>query len=137
MRVSDASPAGEDWPSYLRRMTKRPGWTVAKLARESGVHRATIFGWLKGDGGVTVDSVRRVAAALGDDVENALRAAGSTGMDAPTAQQDEEVALIMRAPVGDEMKQRMLAKLHERRERDRQQRIADFETMIELANRED
>lgn len=135
MRMGDASTPGEDWPAYLRRMTKRPGWSVAKLARESGIHRATIFGWMKGEGGVTIDSVRRVAAALSDDPENALRAAGRV----PPAggEVDEEVALIMRAPVSDEMKQRMLTKLRERREREKQQRLADLAYEIELAKRED
>lgn len=130
--MSDAS--GESWAGYLRRMTKRQGWSVARLARESGIHRATIFKWLSGDEGVTVDSVRRVATALGDEPENALRAAGGTGIAA--AQQDEEVALIMRAPVDEKLKEIMIGKLNERRERERQQRIADFETMIDLAKRE-
>ena len=137
MRMSDASQPGEDWSGYLRRMTKRSGWSVARLARESKIHRATIFGWMKGSGGVTVDSVRRIALALGDDPENALRAAGTTGEATPDAQQDEEIALIMRAPVDDALKDTMLRKLYERRERDRQERLADFQDMIELAKRED
>jgi transcriptional regulator with XRE-family HTH domain len=132
--MSDASAPHEDWPGYLRRMTKRPGWSVARLARDSKVHRATIFGWMKGDGGgVTVDSVRRVALALGDDPENALRAAGNNG--APPDEQDEEVALIMRAPVDDSLKQEMLRKLRERRERDRIVRLADLQDMIDVARR--
>jgi transcriptional regulator with XRE-family HTH domain len=69
----------ETWADYLRRMTNRPGWSVARLARESGIHRATIFKWLAGKGGVNVASVRAVAAALGDDPANALRAAGNVG----------------------------------------------------------
>lgn len=133
--MSDASNPGEDWAGYLRRMTKRPGWSVARLAREAQVNRATIFRWLKGDGGVNVDSVRRVAQALGDDPDNALRAAGNSGQ-VVTPAQDEEVALIMAAPVDDELRQRMLAKLYERRERDREQRIADFQAMIDLATPE-
>lgn len=133
MRMSDASVPAESWAEYLRRMTKRPGWSVARLARDSGIHRGTIFGWIKGDSGVNVDSVRRIAAALGDDPANALRAAG--GHADPSAQ-DEEVALIMAAPVDNELKQRMLAKLNERRERDREQRIADFRAMIDLATPE-
>ena len=59
-------------------MTSRPGWSVARLARESGIHRATIFEWMKGSSdSVTIGSVRAIAAALDDDLENALRAGAS------------------------------------------------------------
>lgn len=73
--MGDASPPAEDWPGYLRRMTKRPGWSVARLARESGINRATIFGWIKGDA-PTVTSVKIIAKALGDSEAHALAAAG-------------------------------------------------------------
>lgn len=131
--MSDASPSGEDWPAYLRRMTKRPGWSVAKLSRDSGIHRGTIFGWIKGDGGVTVDSVQRVAQALGDDPSNALRAAGNVG--SPAAVEDEEMAVIDRAPVDDALKEKMRRKVFERRERERLARLADLQDMIDLARR--
>lgn len=133
--MSDASDVGENWAAYLRRMTKRPGWSVAKLARESGIHRGTIFKWIGGELGVTVDSVLRVASALGDDANTALRAAANIGVGAGDLV-DEEVAVIMRAPVDDELKQRMLQRLRERRERDRQRRLEDFQEMLdELAAR--
>ena len=67
----------ETWADYLRRMTSRPGWSVARLARDSGIHRATIFKWIAGKGGANVASVRAIADALGDDPANALRAAGN------------------------------------------------------------
>lgn len=67
----------ESWAEYLRRMTARPGWSVARLARESGVHRSTLFRWIAGSGGANVTSVRAIAKALGDDPSNALRAAGN------------------------------------------------------------
>jgi plasmid maintenance system antidote protein VapI len=133
--MSDAPAPGETWAAYLRRMTKRPGWSVARLARDSGIHRATIFKWIGGDAGVTIDSVRRVADALGDDPENALRAAGN--IERAGAATDEEVALIMRAPVDAQLKDLMLTRLQERRERDRKQRMEDFQQMIDIARRED
>jgi transcriptional regulator with XRE-family HTH domain len=135
LRVSDASPRGENWAAYLRRMTKRPGWSVARLSRESGIHRATIFKWLAGDTGVTVDSVRRVALALQDEPGIALRAAGNAGIPV-AAVEDEEMAIIDRAPVDDDLKDIMRGQLLERRERERLQRIADFQTMIDLAKRD-
>lgn len=91
--MGDASAPPEDWASYLRRMTKRPGWSVARLAREAGIHRGTIFGWMKGDG-VTVANVKAIAKALGDDEAHALAAAaGSTGS---VDQLDADVRIIMR-----------------------------------------
>jgi len=130
MPMSDASQPREDWAGYLRRMTDRPGWSVARLAREAGINRGTIFKWMKGGAGVNVNSVRAIAKALDDNVENALRAAGDAE---GQPEKDEEVALIMRAPVDDELKQTMLGKLYERRERDRLERLADFQAMIDVA----
>lgn len=91
--MGDASPPAEDWAGYLRRMTSRPGWSIARLAREAGVNRSTIFGWIKGDG-VTVASVKQIAKALGDSEADALAAAGgaTTGGD----QLDADVRIILR-----------------------------------------
>lgn len=87
----------ETWAEYLRRWANRPGWSVARLARESGIHRATIFRWIAGDGGATVANVRAIAEAVGDDPANALRAAGNTGAARPPAEElDPDLKLILR-----------------------------------------
>ena len=85
----------ESWAGYLRRMTDRPGWSVARLARESGIHRATIFRWIAGKGGATVTSVRQIAEVLGDEPANALRAAGNMEGVAEEAM-DPDLKLLMR-----------------------------------------
>jgi transcriptional regulator with XRE-family HTH domain len=135
--MSDASAPAEDWAGYLRRMTRREGWSVQRLADESGVHRSRLFKYMAGDSGVTIDTIRRIAAALGDDPESALRAAAQIRTPVPVDVQDEEVALIMRAPVDDELRQVMLRKLYERRERDRRRRLEDFQEMIDMAKRDE
>ncbi len=94
------SPVGdgyrrESWAEYLRRMTERPGWSVARLARDSHIHRATIFKWMAGKGGANVASVRAIAEALGDDPANALRAAGNIDA-APEETMDPDLKLLMR-----------------------------------------
>lgn len=95
---------------------------MARLAREAGIHRATIFDWIRGGGdSVTIASVRAVADALGDDLENALRAVA--GLESSRAQRDEEMDMIMSAPVDDDMKRQMIARALELREQQRQQRI--------------
>jgi hypothetical protein len=91
--MGDASAPAEDWASYLRRMTSRPGWSVARLAREAGVNRSTIFGWIKGDG-VNVASVKQIAKALGDDEVHALAAAAGTAGHGD--QLDADVRIILR-----------------------------------------
>lgn len=85
----------ESWADYLRRMTDRPGWSVARLARESKIHRATIFKWMAGKGGATVTSVRQIAEALGDEPANALRAAGNMEGVAEEGM-DPDLKLLMR-----------------------------------------
>ena len=95
MPMGDGHDRAESWADYLRRMTSRPGWSVARLARESGIHRATIFKWMSGRGGATVASVRAIAEALGDDPANALRAAGSMGGEAPD-ELDPDLKRLMR-----------------------------------------
>lgn len=78
--MGDGQEARETWAEYLRRMTDRPGWSVARLARDSGIHRATIFKWMAGKGGTTVASVQAIATALGDTDGAAMRAAAGSGV---------------------------------------------------------
>lgn len=80
--MTDDDSELSSWAKYLNAHTARgTGWTVARLARESAIHRSTIFDWKRQRVGttqrVTIESVRAIAAALGDSMENALRAAGS------------------------------------------------------------
>jgi transcriptional regulator with XRE-family HTH domain len=134
--MNDGSGGLSHWGAYLKRMTSRPGWSVARLARESGIHRATIFDWMKGSGeSVTIASVRAVAEALGDDLENALRAVAS--LDAAPKPRDEEMELIMSAPVDDDMKRRMITRLLDLQEQDRRQRMQVVQWMVASESRPD
>lgn len=116
-------------------MTSRPGWSVARLARESGIHRATIFEWMKGSSdSVTIGSVRAIAAALDDDLENALRAVAS--LEPSTSEHDEEMEIILAAPISRTAQRRLIAQLYELREHDRRRRLQVIEWMVaEAANR--
>lgn len=132
--MGDTSAATDDWASYLRRMTDRPGWSVARLARESGVHRGTIFKWLSGNEGVTVASVRTIATALGDDVTNALRAAAGmppATQEAGDAKADPVIQWILDNPAFDEDEKVTLIKRELARiERERAARIAELEWLV-------
>lgn len=122
---------GDAWSAYLRLMTSRPGWTVARLARDSRIARSTIFRWLsEGAEAITIDSVYRVADALGDDRANALRAAGNLAPD-----RDPEVDLILSSDRTDAVKAQMIDRLMQRREEERQRRVADLRWMLEQDER--
>lgn len=128
--MDDGQAGPNDWGAYLKRMTARPGWSVARLARESGIHRATIFDWIKGGGeSVTIASVRAVARALDDDLESALRAVAN--LESAPGSRDEEMELILSAPVGTEMQKQMISRILELREQDRQQRLRVIRWMVD------
>lgn len=108
-------------------MTTRPGWSVARLHRESGIARSTLFRWIS-DGagsGITIESVYLVADAFGDDRATALKAAGGL-----PPERDAEVDLILNSDRTDAVKAAMINRLMERREQERQRRIADLEWML-------
>ncbi len=67
---------------YLKGIQDRPGWSIARVARESAgrISRATLFRLMAGDTkrGATIETVRLVAQIVGDDPDTILaRVAGS------------------------------------------------------------
>lgn len=141
VHVSDAGRG--TWATFLTQMTTRPGWSVARLAREAGIHRSTIFRWIKGDGGLTLQSVRAIAHALNVDPEVALLAAGNLIQTEPQQRErDPEIELIMAAPVDDATRRRMLerlamwrqrdeARIVELRRQDQERRVADLRWLLD------
>jgi len=116
------------WSTYLRDMTSRPDWSVARLARDAGIARSTIFRWIaEGAGRITIESVYMVADALGDSRANALRAAAGLGV----LDRDEEIDLIMASEVSEALKARMIERLMQRRREERERRMADLRWMLE------
>jgi transcriptional regulator with XRE-family HTH domain len=113
-------------------MTSRPGWSIQRLADEAGIHRNTIFRWMKGTRNPTVANVRLIAAALGDDLENALRAAGNAS---EAATFDETMEMIRKSNLGDEQKKELVKQLLVRRDRAEQHLREDFEMIIRAAER--
>jgi transcriptional regulator with XRE-family HTH domain len=132
VHVSDAGRS--TWATWLTQMTSRQGWSVARLARESGIHRSTIFRWIKGDGGLTLQSVESIARALDVPMRTAVLAAGNMvdgGSEEPEA--DEEIRLILAAPVDEPTRKLMLQRLADLRLRDQQRRLDDLRWMIDRA----
>lgn len=108
-------------------MTSRPGWSVAKLAREAGLSRSTIFRWIaEGAEGITIQSVYLVADALGDERAHALKAAGNL-----PPERDVEVDLILASNRTDAQKAHLIDRLMRRREEERQRRLDDLAFMLD------
>jgi hypothetical protein len=66
------------WAEYVTWAAARAG-SVDELAARTELHRTTISGWKTGRktaDNATLKSIRAIAAAVGDDPRNALRAAG-------------------------------------------------------------
>jgi transcriptional regulator with XRE-family HTH domain len=98
----DEEPAQGDggrWGEFLREITARPGWTVARLAEKSGIHRSTLFRWMNGSvRNINIESVRLVADAAGVNMATALHAASDLVTGTPARDMDEltdEVARIL------------------------------------------
>jgi Transposase. len=113
-------------------MTDRPGWSVARLARESGVHRATIFKWIGNKGGVTMASVRAIADALDDDPENALRAAAGK-LAASQTMEDDQIAEILTSGLPAPVQQELIEMVIDRRRQDEARQMDDLKRVISIA----
>lgn len=100
VNVSNDQDGGGEWARYLKDLTGRDGWSVARLAREAGLDRGTIFRWMRAEAGgdrVTVDSVCRIADAAGDERVVALRAAAGLPRHSGDEDDDLEITLILQS----------------------------------------
>lgn len=95
VHVRDGQETGGSWAEYIREITTRPDWSVARLARDSGISRSQIFRWKAGEvTDVKVESVKAVARAVGDREEIALRAAGDA-LDGQPLSPEEDLAIVI------------------------------------------
>lgn len=115
MGSSDKDP----WTEFLESLVARPGWSVDRLAQASGIHRGTIYRWLKGDiKTVKVDSVRMIAKGGEASLAAALHAARAHTMTEPVDIADEddwEAKRIRESNLSDDKKRDLLAHLARRR----------------------
>ncbi len=70
----------------IESLCKERGWTVAKLARESGVPVQTIHNWSTARGAVNPDQVKKISQTLGVSVHYLLY-----GESDPQEQPSEEI----------------------------------------------
>lgn len=50
--------------TMLIRLCQRKGWSIARLARESGVPKPTLHGWTTGRSALNLGQLKKVASAL-------------------------------------------------------------------------
>jgi transcriptional regulator with XRE-family HTH domain len=83
------------------------------LASKSGIARGTFYKWIAGQTGVTVDSVKKVADAAGDDIDAALRAAGGKLI---PEENDPQLREILEADLPDGVKRELVEYVLEQRQ---------------------
>lgn len=131
MTDTAADPRQSAWARYLREVTDRPGWSVTRLATEAKIHRSTIYRWMNGEtAGANVDSVQRIAAAVGDNPAAVLAAAAAVlGQTDPDA---AEVAMVMASDLPDAVKEELVAELRRMARADADRRRAFVDSVIRL-----
>lgn len=112
--MGDTAHPGGTWGAYVEALSQRRGWNTTKLAKESGIARATLYKWRTGKGGVTVDLVVRLAQTAGDDPEIALRAAGGRLVNEA---EDPQLADIYASDLSEAEKQELVEYVLEERRR--------------------
>lgn len=92
---------GAEWARYIEWAEHQPGMDVSKLARAAKVARSSVYRWkdaLKPDAKkptrVKVESATAIARAVGDDPQNALRAAADLLL---SSGEEDELAAFARS----------------------------------------
>jgi transcriptional regulator with XRE-family HTH domain len=130
MHVSNEQDGStSEWARYIRELTSREGWTVARLAREARLDRGTLFRWMREGGGeaVTVENVCRIADAAGDERYIALRAAAGLSWNGDEGDLDEaefEIRMLQQADFPDEQKAEMVKFARQLQQRQLADRVA-------------
>lgn len=128
-------PVGEQRVEFLKGITSRPGWSVARLAREAGRNASTIWDWMNPNIStekITVESINKIAAATGDHPLTVFRAFTGLIEEEP---EDEAIGLVLQSDLDDAEKTRMIRNIMARREQDSARRVQDTIEMIRLAQR--
>src|SRR5262245_15804356 len=134
VHVSDGD-AEDSWVRLLREITDRSGLSVARLATEAGINRATIFRWLSGEvRNLNLESIRRIANAAKIDYGSTLRAAaGVAAGDVLNSADEREIRSIEELSLAPELKARVIAEVRRRQESDRRERAALVRLVTEAA----
>jgi hypothetical protein len=135
--VGDGGQAVDDWGRYLTDLADQLPGGVAEMARRTGVHRSTIFGWIS-EGGqkVTVASVLAIARGVDADPRTALLAAANLLQEEQRQDTAPDIAEILTSGLPDEIQGELILAVLAERKRDEENRIASVRRMIRLAGGE-
>lgn len=124
------------WATFVK--AARGLMSQAELARQLDVERTTVWRWETGkQRPESAELVAQFARVTGVDQDEALAAAGLRPGQAapaePTREADEEIDLVVNDPnLGNQMKQRIIEIIYERRERDKAAAIEETRRVIDL-----
>lgn len=129
----DGNEAVNEWGTFVRDLTKRPGWSIVRLSRAAGIHRSTIFRWIKGDSkNVRLLNIKIFAAAAEVDYHTALQAA--TGIRRQTDEQDQAaIRIILESDAGDAVKHELIEHVRARRIEHEAERRREIELILRTA----
>lgn len=131
-----ASDGKDTWTEFLEALLARPGWSVTRLAQESGMHRSHIYRMLRGDTKtVTVDTVHMIAKGGQASLAEALHAARSRSASEPLGtpeEEDPEIRAIMASTLAADKKRDLVAHVRRRQ----QQLREEVDLLIESAQRD-
>lgn len=118
------------------RLRTSTGMSRPELARRLSVDPTTVWRWETGRQKPESTAVPEALAALFRlDLDEVLAAAGlrpdPPAVVEPPEERDEEMELILTAKVNERMKMRMIERLLELRERDKQRRMEDIRYILE------
>lgn len=125
----------DSWATYVSALRQATGISRAEMARRLGVDPTTVWRWETGRQKPESPAVPQAMAGLFHlDLDEALAAAGLKPdvepPKEPTRERDEEMELILSAPVDERTKKQMIDRLLMLREQDRRRRIDEIEFWI-------
>lgn len=128
--MPDTPTYPNDWARLVDELIKRPGWSKARLATESGINRNTIRRWVKGESvNVSSASVRLIAKAAGIDYDVASRAALGA-QEQQRVQDDDAIRIIQESDAPPHVKDELVRHVRSRRLESEDWLRRDIELML-------
>lgn len=141
-------PRPTAWMKYLRGIQDRPGWSIARLARESkgAISRSALFEMMNGTTRrISVDVVRLIARIVGDNPDEVLKTVSGSVTGLPEADprlegldpNDDVVKNILSLDIDDEERDIMLNHRRKLVALRREQDLRELEMLVRRGAKQD